>query len=185
MWRWGRKTDAEKRGCGGGWQGREGEGGEETSGAVRRPHHPHRTRARGASRDQPPPLTSETRATPRGSRPSTERAGVAPSRSQGLPSLLTPCPPSCLAAQPWVSSECRGLRLLLVAAASHAHPSPQPAPWSFTVPALLASNNQRNLRANQERPPAAQSQGCSQLLPPLTHEGLPPLTHGVKFSPSK
>ena len=103
---------------------------------MRRPHHPHRTRARGASRDQPPPLTSETRATPRGSRPSTERAGVAPSRSQGLPSLLTPCPPSCLAAQPWVSSECRGLRLLLVAAASHAHPSPQPAPWSFTVPAL-------------------------------------------------
>lgn len=139
---------------------------------MRRPHHPHRTRARGASRDRPPPLTPETRATPRGSGPSTERAGVAPSRSQGLPSLLTPCPPSCLAAQPWVSSECRALRLLLVAAASHAHPSPQPAPWSFTVPALLASNNQRNLRANQERFPAAQSQGCSQLPPPLTHEGL-------------
>ena len=180
---------------------------------MRRPHHPHRTRARGASRDWPPPFTPETRATLRGSGPSTERAGVAPSRSQGLPSLLTPCPPSCLAAQPWVSSECRGLHLLLVAAAFHAHPSPQPAPWSFTVPALLASNNQRNLRANQERPPAAHSQGCSQLLPPLTHEGLlrvsqerppaaqpqgcsqlpppltheglPPLTHGVKFSPSK
>lgn len=81
-----------------GWQGREGEGGEETSGAARRPHHPHRTRTRGASRVWPPPLTLETRATPRGSGPSTERAGAAPGHSQGLPSLLTPCPPGCLAA---------------------------------------------------------------------------------------
>ena len=151
------KTDAEKRGCGGGWRGQLGEEGKETSGAEQEgPQHPQRTRARGPGRDWPPPLTPETRATPRGSGPSTEQAGAAPGQAAARPSEPPhPCPPGCLAAQPWLSSDCRSLHHLLVAAASHGHPGLQPAPWSVTVPALLASKSQRNPRVNQESPPVA------------------------------